>query len=151
MRGNGGAANRLRRLDIFLNNNAQHLALASPYLAKYYGTGAAASVADPLDTVTTKDRFGLAEPLLCGDGAPDYLLQALHDPDPLYRPRLVEIDGVLYLVDILYRMLMPSELAAAMSFPSDYIFTGTQGDQVRQIGNSVPLEMATALCTAMLQ
>lgn len=128
--------------------HAQHLGVVNPYLVKYYGTGAAVSVDNPLDTVTTVDRFGLAQPYLTA--VHDYLRQALQHPDPLYHPRLVEIDGTTYLVDVLYRMLKPRELANSMSFPADYVFYGNQGDQVRQIGNAVPVGMATALCQSML-
>lgn len=132
--------------------HAQHLALAEPYLTKYYGTGTAITVDEPLDTVTTKDRFALTQPCLIHPGARDiaHLLRALDDSDPLYRPPVVEIDGERYLVDFLYRMLMPRELAASMSFPEDYRFTGTQGDQVKQIGNAVPIRQSTALCRSML-
>ena len=132
--------------------HAQHLAFAQPFLTEYYGTGSAQSVELPLNTVTTKDRFGLAQPALlaCGGGE-SYLIEAMHAADTLYRPLLVDLDGVLYLVDILYRMLSPRELAAAMSFPADYWFSGNQSDQVRQIGNSVPVGTATALCRSILE
>lgn len=52
------------------------------------------------------------------------------------------------LVDIRIRMLKPSELAAAHSFPSDYKLTGNRGDQLKQIGNSVPVMTAAAMCQA---
>jgi DNA (cytosine-5)-methyltransferase 1 len=124
--------------------------IVHPYLTKYYGTGGAVSVDEPLDTITTIDRFGVSEPQLVETSHAAHLLKALKDPNPLYRPQIVEIDGVTYLVDILYRMLLPSELAAAMSFPADYFFSGTQGDQVKQIGNSVPVKLAKALCKSIL-
>jgi DNA (cytosine-5)-methyltransferase 1 len=41
--------------------NGGALGLCQPFVAKYYGTGAAKSVEEPLDTVTSKDRFGLVE------------------------------------------------------------------------------------------
>lgn len=52
------------------------------------------------------------------------------------------------VIDIRIRMLKPSELAAAHSFPADYILTGNRGEQVKQIGNSVPVETAAAMCAA---
>ena len=55
------------------------------------------------------------------------------------------------LIDIRIRMLKPSELAAAHSFPKDYILTGNRGEQVKQIGNSVPVRTASALCEQMLK
>jgi len=51
------------------------------------------------------------------------------------------------VVDIRIRMLKPSELAAAHSFPPDYELTGTRGDMVKQIGNSVPVRTASAMCS----
>jgi len=107
-----------------------------PYLVSYYGTGHALSVDEPLDTVTGKPRFALCVPIVKGDA----------------REQL--------FVDILYRMLQPHELAAAMSFPAGYTFTSgrkvrqtrrtyqphpsfrdiTSEDAVRMIGNAWPGE-----------
>lgn len=50
------------------------------------------------------------------------------------------------IIDIRIRMLKPSELAAAHSFPPDYVLTGNRGEQVKQIGNSVPVMTAAAMC-----
>ena len=54
------------------------------------------------------------------------------------------------IIDVRMRMLKPSELAAAHSFPADYKLTGNRADQVKQIGNSVPVMTAAALCEAAL-
>ena len=54
------------------------------------------------------------------------------------------------IVDVRMRMLKPSELAAAHSFPKDYKLTGNRTEQVKQIGNSVPCRTAAALCEAAL-
>ena len=55
------------------------------------------------------------------------------------------------IVDIRMRMLKPEELAAAHSFPADYIITGNRSQKVRQIGNSVPVRTAKAMALADLQ
>ncbi len=96
------------------------IALAEPFLTKFYGTGGASSIHQPLDTITTKDRFGLCMPS-------------------------VEIDGETYVVDVLFRMLQPYELKQAMGFGMDYLFAGNKGDQVKQIGNAVSVATAEAL------
>ena len=57
-------------------------------------------------------------------------------------------DGTI--IDVRMRMLKPSELAAAHSFPRDYKLTGNRSEQVKQIGNSVPCRTAAALCEAAL-
>jgi DNA (cytosine-5)-methyltransferase 1 len=96
------------------------------HLVKFYGCSDGASVKDPLDTVTTKDRFGLCQPV-------------------------VEINGEKYLIDILFRMLKPSELAAAQGFPRSYKFKGNVSQVVKQIGNAVPKNLAKALAKSALQ
>jgi len=96
-------------------------ALAEPYIVKFYGSGEGAdSINDPLATVTAKDRFALCIPSI----------------------------GIA--LDIRFRMLQPHELAAAMSFPKDYEFTGNRENKVKQIGNAVPLRTAKALCRSLL-
>jgi len=79
---------------------------------EYYGNGACRPVSEPLQTVTTKDRFALISPKNARLG---------------------------------FRMLKPHELAAAQSFPKDYIFTGSQVDVVKQIGNAVCPRISEAL------
>ena len=82
----------------------------------------------PLDTITTKDRFGLANVVL-------------------------EIEGEQYILkDIFLRMLKPEELKLMQGFPKDYIINrDIEGkpypikEQVARIGNSVVPIMAEAL------
>lgn len=96
---------------------------AQPYLVSYYGNGGAMSVDDPVDTVTTRDRFALVQPR-------------------------VQVAGEEYLVDIGFRMLQPHELAAAQGFRRGYQFTGSKVEQVKQIGNAVPRNLARAIVAA---
>jgi DNA (cytosine-5)-methyltransferase 1 len=55
------------------------------------------------------------------------------------------------VVDIRIRMVKPSELAAAHSFPKEYVLTGNRTEQVKQIGNSVPVMTAAAMCESSLE
>jgi len=98
-------------------------AVVEPHLVKFYSDPKTQnqSVKEPLHTVTTKDRHGLVQP--CA--------------------------GTIGL-DIPFRMLRPHELAAAMGFEK-YQFTGSREQQVRQIGNAVEVNMAKALCKALLE
>jgi DNA (cytosine-5)-methyltransferase 1 len=100
--------------------------LVEPYGSKYYGAGVCQGVDEPLDTVTTKDRFGLVEPYL------------------------IPVGENLYL-GIRFRMLQPHELAAAKGFARSYHFTGNKSTQVKQIGNAVPHHSAIALCQERLK
>lgn len=105
---------------------AKNIFLAEPFIVEYYGTGKSSSVDEPMKTLTGKDRFGLVEPITFEHG------------------------GKKYVLDILFRMLQPHELAAAMSFPKDYKFVGTREQIVKQIGNAVPLYTAESLALAAL-
>lgn len=111
------------------------IGLARPFLVKYHGNGqGACSVDDPLDTITARDRFGLVEAGIAGTpGVP-----------PLDK------GDTLAMLDIRFRMLQPHELAAAMSFPEDYQFSGNREQKVKQIGNAVPVRTAQALCQNVL-
>ena len=52
--------------------------------------------------------------------------------------------------DITLRFLTTGELAAAMSFPRDYVFCGSETAAKKQIGNAVPPLLAEALYRAVL-
>lgn len=93
-----------------------------PYLTKYYGTGTAVSVEEPLGTITTKDRFGLNEPVI-RDCA----------------------------LDVTYRLMEPHELAAAMGFPPDYVWPASKTATKKMIGNAVQVDNAEALVTTILK
>ena len=95
----------------------------TPFLTKYYGTGAGAvSVDDPLATITTKDRFSLHTSVVT-------------------ECRL----------DVTHRLMKVHELSAAMGFPKDYIFSGTKTDAKRQIGNAVECNISRALVSTILK
>lgn len=106
---------------------SNHFAEVRALLVKYYGDGTGQPVTRPLDTITTKDRFGL-----------------------------VTIKGTQYqIIDIGLRMLTPRELYNAQGFPKDYeIETDCNGKrypkskQVARCGNAVPPPFATALVRA---
>ena len=106
----------------------QHHAEVRSFLLAYYGTDQSQGLADPLATVTSRDRFGL-----------------------------VTIQGQDYqIVDIGLRMLQPRELFRAQGFPDEYIIGDdptqglklTKSAQVRMCGNSVCPPMARALILA---
>lgn len=106
-----------------------HHAEVQAFLVKYFSTGAAKSVNEPLDTITTKDRFAL-----------------------------VTIHGEEYIItDIKMRMLQPRELFNAQGFPEDYIIDCDadghpypKTKQVARCGNAVTPQVPAALVKANL-
>lgn len=117
-----------------------HYAEVRAFLVKYYGTKKDGRPVDvPLDTITTKERYGLVT---------------------------VTIAGEQYaVVDIGMRMLTPRELFRCQGFPATYEIDHvpvrtplgltartrlTKKAQTRLVGNSVPPDMAAAILAANL-
>ncbi|MDX1538859.1 DNA cytosine methyltransferase [Arsukibacterium sp.] len=112
-----------------ITSGGNHVGEVRAFLLKYYGTNIGHPLQDPLQTVTTKHRFGL-----------------------------VTVQGEQYeIVDIGMRMLEPHELFAAQGFPADYVINVDQNGkpipkakQVARCGNAVPPPFAEALVRANL-
>lgn len=78
-------------------------------------------------------------PAICATGRVDLAQGVTRESPPEY--------------DILFRMLEPHELAAAMGFSDEesrYEFCGNKTEVTRQIGNAVPVNCAAALVGALL-
>lgn len=106
-----------------------HVGEVRAFLMKYYGTDQDPRLAEPLHTVTTKDRFGLVTVQVAGE---EY-----------------------YIADIGMRMLTPRELYRAQGFPDSYIIDPevngkrlNKGEQIRMCGNSVCPDVAAAVVRA---
>ncbi len=106
-----------------------HVGEVRAFLLKYYGTNIGQACDKPLQTITTKHRFGL-----------------------------ITIHGQDYqIIDIGMRMLEPHELFAAQGFPPDYIINRdskgkpfSKAMQVAKCGNAVPPAFAESLVRANL-
>jgi len=129
--GNGGHAVAEAELAHLSPEQEAGALRVAAFLVKYYGSGIAVDLHDPVDTVTTKDRLALVT---------------------------VVIKGTPYvIVDIGLRMLKPHELFRAQGFPVTYIINriadGTvlkTTAQVRMCGNSVSPPPLRALAEANL-
>lgn len=129
----------------------------SPVLVTaYYGANTGCTSGDePLPTITTKDRFGVVVPLTHAGGH-DRVID-IEQPTSMIAAtghvNLVEgvVDGERRY-DILFRMLEPHELAAAMGFTDEdfaYEFAGTKTEQVKQIGTAVSVAKMRACVGAI--
>jgi DNA (cytosine-5)-methyltransferase 1 len=116
----------------------------------------ARSVDEPIPTLTTAARGELAF-ITASFGERESQAPRVHsvdDPAPTIcasgHTNLV-MPGREY--DILFRMLEPHELAAAMSISTPeqpYYFCGTKTDVVRQIGQAVPRRTGRALALSLM-
>lgn len=153
-----------------------HRAVVEPFLVPNYGERDGQDprvhgLQDPVPTIPASGggKFGLTEPFIVdvthGNGKEDPAKAAARRSDSiddpmrtitgahgkaLTTPIILETPDGRFGLDIRLRMLTPRELASAMSFPADYEFLGNKEDQVRQIGNAVPVSIASALTGAIL-
>lgn len=127
-------------------------------ISPYYGTGSGEtcnSAEEPLPTVTSKARFGMVVPITHADGS-NRARNADTDPLPTLttanRGEQALVEGTA-TYDILFRMLEPHELAAAMGFDSEeatYEFAGTKTEKIKQIGNAVSVSKMKACVGALM-
>ena len=133
--------------------------IVQPFISAYYSPGTNTGVKRPVPTITTMDKFDLITPFLAeyyGNGATHPVTAPIpviptHDRFGLVQGRILILpDGRRYKLDITHRMLTSKELAAATSFPENYIFAGKDTEIKKQIGNAVPPVLAEALYRAFL-
>lgn len=161
------SSNRPRSVDEpvpTLTTTSRGVGVVEPYITAFYGnTTAPDSVQEPLSTITTKGRHGLVEPFIYTidhggkDGGRTRSAKApLSVITTKVRHAVVEPfiragePAPSYAHDILFRMLQPVELAAAMGLPPGYKILGTKEDQVKQIGNMVEVNTAKQLLLSVI-
>lgn len=127
MRHGGGQHSDMREPLAATMAGGTHAMMVAALMMEYYSSGSGKTLSrpdKPMGAATTLDRHGLVCCL---------------------------IDGVEFvIVDILFRMLRPRELAKAMGFRDDYVWPKTQRDTVRLIGNAVSPRQARANIAASL-
>lgn len=105
-------------------------------LVPYYSASESAKpTSQPVGTLTTVDRYALVM-----DNNHANRCRPVSEPLPttttattkaLLEPTTIDPD------ECTFRMLEPHEIAAGMSFPTDYKWAGTKRDRVRMAGNAV--------------
>lgn len=133
--------------------------VATPLILGQHGGAQALPIDKPCPTIATKGAIRLATPVIVDMSHPggndsghvrsaDAPIRTITTFDNVQLALPMLEDG--RLIDIRLRMLKPSELAAAHSFPADYKLAGNRTEQIKQIGNSVPVMTAAAICEAAL-
>lgn len=145
-----------------VTTTSRGIRVLTPLVLGQQGGAECRPVDKPSPTISTGGHVRLVKPVpvavvdMSRPGGPDSgHLGSVDEPirtittfDNLQGCFLMTEDG--RIVDVRMRMLKPSELAAAHSFPKDYKLTGNRTEQVKQIGNSVPCRTAAAICEAAL-
>ena len=144
-----------------------HHYLCTPLVLGQHGGAACRPIDEPCPTIATAGAIRVATPIILDMSRPgghdsghvrsaDMPIQTITTCDSVQVATPIIFDKAVGLprlpdgryIDIRLRMLKPSELAKAHSFPDDYHLTGNRGEQVKQIGNSVPVRTAAAMCEA---
>ena len=145
-----------------VTTTSRGIRVLTPLVLGQQGGAECRPVDKPSPTISTGGHVRLVKPVpvavvdMSRPGGPDSgHLGSVDEPirtittfDNLQGCFLMTEDGTV--IDVRMRMLKPSELAAAHSFPKDYKLTGNRTEQVKQIGNSVPCRTAAAICEAAL-
>lgn len=143
------------KLDVPLSTiscSGGHHMLIQPFLARYNGgNNRVHKISEPVPTLDTSNRYGVVEPFIT-----EYYGNGNAQPIGIPLPTITTKDrfaicGTTDGLELGFRMLQPKELAAATGFPSDYKFTGTKVEVVKQIGNAVPPNFAKALFGQILK
>ncbi|MDP4501022.1 DNA cytosine methyltransferase [Nonomuraea turcica] len=100
----------------------QSLVTWETLLVPYWGKGNARPVGEPIETLTTRDKYAVV------NGIDD-----------------IDLD------DVLFRMLEPHEIGRAMAFAQDYVVLGNKREKVRQYGNAVTPPVAEIIVSALVE
>ncbi|MGN6724067.1 MAG: DNA cytosine methyltransferase [Marmoricola sp.] len=104
-------------------------------LMPYYGSSRPQTVAEPIGTLTTVDRYAMIT--LRGQNAPKDVGQPMDTFAANGNHHGLMSTAPVSVEDCTFRMLEPHEVTWGMAFPRDYIMTGTKREQVKQAGNAV--------------
>ena len=124
-------------------------------LVPYYSASETAKPTSlPVGTLTTVDRYALVMRNNTPRGNEGQMVTPAREP-----LRTLTASGTQSLLepatidpyDCTFRMLEPHEIAAGMSFPSDYEWAGTKRDRVRMAGNAVTPPAARDLVWAVAE
>lgn len=134
--------------------------VVEPFVLSQASGGAPRPVEQPLPTNTTAGATALLMPVTHDDNSDR--VRSVSDPLPTVtganRGELAVVTGNINAdteepcelkYDILFRMLEPHELAAAMGF-DDYKFAGNKTQKIKQIGNAVSVEKMEACVGALM-
>lgn len=151
-----GGDNRVHKIDepVPTLDTSNRYGIVEPFISAIGQTSAKQrnrTIDKPLSTICTKQEHCLVQPFITeyyGNGGAHQIGIPL--PTITTKDRFA-VCGVTDGIELGFRMLQPTELAAATGFPADYKFTGTKVEVVKQIGNAVPPNFAKAMFSQILK
>ena len=139
LRGGGSDARTVTDPLATVTASGNHHGLVTPY---YGQSKTARGTGDPLGTLTTRDRYAL---IMRNNAGGSEMSTPVHEVmrtvttaghQSLITPGDIEA-AKAQVDDCYFRMIEPSEAAAAMAFPSTYEWSGNRRERTRLAGNAV--------------
>ena len=139
LRGGGSNARTVTDPLATVTASGNHHGLVTPY---YGQSKTARGTGDPLGTLTTRDRYAL---IMRNNAGGSEMSTPVHEfmrtvttagHQSLITPGDIEA-AKAQVDDCYFRMIEPSEAAAAMAFPSTYEWSGNRRERTRLAGNAV--------------
>ena len=139
LRGGGSDARTVADPLATVTASGNHHGLVTPY---YGQSKTARGTGDPLGTLTTRDRYAL---IMRNNAGGSEMSTPVHEVmrtvttaghQSLITPGDIEA-AKAQVDDCYFRMIEPSEAAAAMAFPSTYEWSGNRRERTRLAGNAV--------------
>jgi DNA (cytosine-5)-methyltransferase 1 len=123
------------------------------FIDKYYGISTATGVESPASTLTTVDRMSIISCSIYQNSINERIIHyidnnpyiAILANDSENTKRLKIAMCLLGISDLSHRMLKVEEMKLIHSFPKDYILLGSDKEQKKFIGNSVPCNTVAAI------
>lgn len=132
--------------------SGNHHGLLVPY---YSSSESGRPTSEPIGTLTTRDRYALIMRNNTPRGDAGQMVTPAHEPfrtmtavganQSVLEPTTIDPE------DCTFRMLEPHEIAAGMSFPLDYQWSGNKRERVRLAGNAVTPPAARDLVAAVVE
>lgn len=151
LRGGGSTARPTSHPLSTVTASGNHHGLVVPY---YGASEYAKPDSEALGTLTTVDRFALVTRHNSSKGAGAEMTTPAGEPFRTLTTtghQSLTTGTVPDIQDCLFRMLEPSEVAAGMAFPTDYIWEGNRRERVRMAGNAVTPPAARDLVAAVAE
>ena len=130
-------------------------ALVTPFIVKLEKGKTPTGIDEPISVQTSCGKFCLVNPIVLDTAnggrtrGPDEPMTTLTTKNSMCVATPIAQDG--RIVDVAFRMLTSSELKQATGFGKDYKLCGNVSQQVKQIGNAVPVNTASALAKCALE
>lgn len=129
--------------------------IATPFVVKWETGSKPIALDEPISTQTSFGKFTLCTPIIVDTANGGRVRSSAEPLTTLTTKNSMHVVAPIVegakLVDVYFRMMKPSELKRATGFGDEYYLAGNLSEQVKQIGNAVPVNTAASLAFEALR